>query len=82
VALQPYAFASKLHKVEVALRNAAKLPGHRTLKSVIRYAHPAPRHQAEAVVCRAMIENQRDTRTDTGASNMVANSTSLDVKSF
>lgn len=62
------------------MRTAAELPGHRTLKMVIRYAHPAPRHQALAVVCLAMSENQTDTRTDTGASNLVASQTALNIK--
>jgi hypothetical protein len=64
----------------VDLRIVAELPGIRTLQMVMRYAHPAPRHQAPAVVCLAMSENQRDTRTDTGASSMVEPQTSLNIK--
>ena len=64
------------------MHTAAELPGHRTLKMVIRYAHPAPRHQALAVVCLAMFENQRDTKTDTGASSMVEPQTSLNIRSL
>jgi hypothetical protein len=64
----------------VALRTAAELPGHRTMQMVMRYAHPASRHEAPAVVCLAMGENQRDTKTDTGASNLVAPQTSLNIK--
>jgi hypothetical protein len=47
---------------------------------VIRYAQPAPRHQASAVVCLAKSENQRDTRTDTSMSGVVAPQTSLNIK--
>jgi hypothetical protein len=52
----------------VDLRTIAELLGHRTLQMVMRYSHLAPEHQASAVDRLVKSENQRDTKSDTGAS--------------
>jgi integrase len=52
----------------VDLRTVAELLGHTTLQMVMRYSHLAPEHQASAVDCLVKSKNQRDTKSDTEAS--------------
>lgn len=63
-----HTFASRLVMAGVDLRTVAELLGHRTLQMVMRYSHLAPEHQASAVDRLVKSENQRDTKSDTGAS--------------
>jgi site-specific recombinase XerD len=63
-----HTFASRLVMAGVDLRTVAELLGHRTLQMVMRYSHLAPEHQASAVDRPVKSENQRNTKSDTGAS--------------
>jgi site-specific recombinase XerD len=63
-----HTFASRLVMAGVDLRTVAELLGHRTLQMVMRYSHLAPEHQASAVDRLVKSENQRNTKSDTGAS--------------
>lgn len=44
-----HTFASRLVMAGVDLRTAQELMGHKTITTTMRYAHLAPKHQAEAV---------------------------------
>jgi integrase len=68
-----HTFASRLVMAGVDLRTVAELLGHRTLQMVMRYSHLAPEHQASAVDRLVKSKNQRDTKSDTGASKLEAN---------
>jgi site-specific recombinase XerD len=63
-----HTFASRLVMVGVDLRTVAELLGHSTLQMVMRYSHLAPEHQASAVDRLVKSKNQRDTKSDAGAS--------------
>jgi len=63
-----HTFASRLVMAGVDLRTVAELLGHRTLQMVMRYSHLAPEHQVSAVDRLVDVGNERDTKSDTGAS--------------